>query len=163
VIIVEMLFNFPLIASLTAIFFAQFVKVPIQYIALKKLDWSLLTSTGGMPSSHSAAVTALTTGVGIDKGMDSSVFAVSLIFAIITMFDATGVRRQAGEQAAVLNKLVTDFNTFVSEAKNWQNKEEKQKQRKLKELLGHKPIEVFFGGLTGIFIALVLHLLFFQG
>jgi uncharacterized protein len=157
----DLLFNFPLIASLTAIFFAQFIKVPIQYIALKKLDWSLLTSTGGMPSSHSAAVTALTTGVGLETGMDSPIFAVALIFAIITMFDATGVRRQAGEQAAVLNKLVADFNTFVSEAKNWQNKEEKQKQRKLKELLGHKPVEVFFGGLTGILVALILDLLFF--
>ncbi|WP_409302476.1 divergent PAP2 family protein [Peribacillus sp. SCS-155] len=157
----ELLFNFPLIASLIAIFFAQFIKVPIQYIALKKLDWSLLTSTGGMPSSHSAAVTALTTGVGLETGMDSPVFAVALIFAIITMFDATGVRRQAGEQAAVLNKLVADFNTFVSEAKNWQNKEEKQKQRKLKELLGHKPVEVFFGGLTGILVALILDLLVF--
>lgn len=159
----EMLFNFPLVASLIAIFFAQFVKVPIQYIALKKLDWSLLTSTGGMPSSHSAAVTALATGVGIKSGMTSSVFAVAMVFAIITMFDASGVRRQAGEQAAVLNKLVADFNTFVSEAKKWQNKEESQKQRKLKELLGHKPIEVFFGGLTGIFIALFLHFFIFKG
>lgn len=79
------------------------------------------------------------------------------------MFDATGVRRQAGEQAAVLNRLVVDFNTFVSEAKTWQQKEEKQKQRKLKELLGHKPIEVFFGGLTGIFIALFLHFVLFEG
>ncbi|CAH0344627.1 divergent PAP2 family protein [Bacillus sp. CECT 9360] len=159
----EMFLNFSLVASLTAIFFAQFVKVPIQYIALRKLDWSLLTSTGGMPSSHSAAVTALATAVGLEAGMTSPVFAVALIFAIITMFDATGVRRQAGEQAAVLNKLVTDFNVFVSEAKKWQNKEEGQKQRKLKELLGHKPIEVFFGGLTGIFIALVLHFFIFKG
>ncbi|PLS15672.1 hypothetical protein CVD28_21145 [Bacillus sp. M6-12] len=158
----ELWFNFPLIASLTAIFFAQFVKVPIQYIAIRKLDWSLIHSTGGMPSSHSAAVTALATGVALESGFNSTVFAVATVFAIITMFDATGVRRQAGEQAAVLNKLVADFNTFVAEAKKWQKKEEKQKQRELKELLGHKPVEVFFGGLTGIILTLLLHFLLFQ-
>lgn len=156
------LWNFPIIASLTAIFFAQFVKVPIGYIATRRFDWSLLTSTGGMPSSHSAAVTSLATATALVSGLQSPIFAVATIFAIITMFDATGVRRQAGEQAAVLNKLVTDFQTFVNEAKQWQQQEEQQKQRKLKELLGHKPIEVFFGALTGIFIALLLHYFFIR-
>ncbi|MEH6943262.1 divergent PAP2 family protein [Bacillus sp. JJ722] len=151
--------NFPIIASLTAIFFAQFVKVPIGYIATRRFDWSLLTSTGGMPSSHSAAVTSLATAVAIESGLQSPIFAVATIFAIITMFDATGVRRQAGEQAAVLNKLVHDFQIFVQEAKHWQEQAEQEKQMKLKELLGHKPIEVFFGALTGIFIALLLHYL----
>lgn len=156
----ELLSNFPLWASLAAIFFAQFVKVPIQYIASRRLDWSLLTSTGGMPSSHSAAVTALSTGVALETGMDSAVFAVSALFAIITMFDATGVRRQAGEQAIVLNQLVTDFGKFVEEAKGWQDKPEQERRKELKELLGHKPIEVFFGGLSGILLTLLLHSLF---
>lgn len=151
--------NFPLLASLAAIFFAQFVKVPITYIVTKKVDWSLLTSTGGMPSSHSAAVTALSTAVGIETGLNSPIFAVSAIFAIITMFDATGVRRQAGEQAIVLNQLVNDFNKFVSDAKEWPQKPEQQKRKELKELLGHKPIEVFFGGLTGIALTLILDML----
>lgn len=155
----ELLTNFPLWASLAAIFFAQFVKVPIQYIATRRLDWSLLTSTGGMPSSHSAAVTALSTGVALETGMDSAVFAVSAVFAIITMFDASGVRRQAGEQAIVLNQLVTDFSRFAEEAKGWQDKPEQEKQKELKELLGHKPIEVFFGGLSGIALTLLLHYL----
>ncbi|AGX06022.1 MULTISPECIES: divergent PAP2 family protein [Bacillaceae] len=155
----DLLLNFPLWSALAAIFFAQFVKVPIQYIATRRLDWSLLTSTGGMPSSHSAAVTALSTGVALETGMDSAVFAVAAVFAIITMFDATGVRRQAGEQAIVLNQLVNDFNKFVEEAKVWQKKAEKEKQKELKELLGHKPIEVFFGGLTGIALTLVLDML----
>jgi uncharacterized protein len=149
--------NFPLWAALAAIFFAQFVKVPIQYIATRKLDWSLLTSTGGMPSSHSAAVTALSTGIAIEAGLDSALFAVSAVFAIITMFDATGVRRQAGEQAIVLNKLVADFNKFLEDAKTWPQKEEQEKRKELKELLGHKPIEVFFGGLTGVFLTLFLY------
>lgn len=118
----ELFLNFPLIAALIAIFFAQFIKVPIHFIAFRKVNWSLLNSTGGMPSSHSAAVSALTVAVGIETGMDSPVFAVAAIFAVITMFDATGVRRQAGEQAAVLNQLVTDFNTLVEQAKNWQKK-----------------------------------------
>ena len=155
----ELLTNFPLWASLAAIFFAQFVKVPIQYIATRKIDWSLLTSTGGMPSSHSAAVTALATGVALETGLDSAVFAVAAVFAIITMFDASGVRRQAGEQAIVLNQLVADFGRFAQEAKGWQNKPEQEKQKELKELLGHKPIEVFFGGLTGVALTLLLHYL----
>lgn len=152
----ELLYNFPLIASLAAIFFAQFVKVPITFFITKKIDWKLLTSTGGMPSSHSAAVTALSTGVALESGIGSPLFAVAAVFAIITMFDATGVRRQAGEQAIVLNQLVSDFNRFLSDAKGWQNKPEQQKRKELKELLGHKPIEVFFGGLTGIALTLIL-------
>ena len=156
----ELFYNFPLLSSLAAIFFAQFVKVPIQFIATKKWDWSLVTSTGGMPSSHSAAVTALSTGVALDHGLDSSIFAISAVFAIITMFDATGVRRHAGEQATVLNQLVLDFNRFVEEAKVWPQQAEKEKQKKLKELLGHQPIEVFFGGLTGIVLSLCLYFIF---
>ncbi|MCY8474816.1 divergent PAP2 family protein [Bacillus halotolerans] len=152
----ELFMNFPLISSLAAIIFAQVIKVPIQFIVSRKLDWSLVTSTGGMPSSHSAAVTALSTGVALEHGLGSSLFAVSAIFAVITMFDATGVRRHAGEQATVINKLVIDFNRFVNEAKDFPKAEEKEKQKKLKELLGHQPIEVFFGGLTGILLTLAL-------
>jgi uncharacterized protein len=153
----DLLTNFPLWASVAAIFFAQFVKVPIQYIATRRVDWSLLTSTGGMPSSHSAAVTALSTGVALEAGMNSPVFAVAAIFAVITMFDATGVRRQAGEQAIVLNQLVADFNRIIDDAKDWPKKPQREKRKELKELLGHKPIEVLFGGLTGIFLTLLLH------
>ncbi|MCY8931333.1 divergent PAP2 family protein [Bacillus atrophaeus] len=156
----ELFMNFPLLSSLAAIVFAQVVKVPIQFIVSRRLDWSLVTSTGGMPSSHSAAVTALSTGVALEHGLGSSLFAVSAIFAVITMFDATGVRRHAGEQATVINKLVIDFNRFVSEAKDFQKAEEKEKQKKLKELLGHQPIEVFFGGLTGILLTLMLNYFF---
>ncbi len=152
--------NFSLWAALTAIFFAQFVKVPIHLILLKKIDWSLIISTGGMPSSHSAAVSAVTTGVALEVGMNSPLFAVSAVFAIITMFDASGVRRQAGEQAAVLNQLVADFNLLVKDIKAWPQMEEKEKQKELKELLGHKPIEVFFGGLTGILLTLFLYYIF---
>ncbi len=123
--------NFPLWASLAAIFFAQFIKVPIQFIATKKFDWSLLTSTGGMPSSHSAAVTALSTGVALESGLDSPIFAVSAVFAIVTMFDASGVRRQAGKHATVLNQMGAEFNKLVQDAKTWQDLPEQEKRKEL--------------------------------
>ncbi|GAE94003.1 integral membrane protein [Gracilibacillus boraciitolerans JCM 21714] len=158
----ELFENFPLWVALIAITFAQFVKVPLHLIATKEFKPGLAFSTGGMPSSHSAAVTALSTGIGIEHGVTSGLFAVSCIFAIIIMFDATGIRRQAGgEQAILLNMLAKDFHRFVSEAKGWSKKGgEYEKQKELKELLGHQPIEVFFGGLTGIILAFLLFPLF---
>ncbi|MBU9712572.1 divergent PAP2 family protein [Evansella tamaricis] len=149
--------NFPLWAALFTIGFAQFIKVPLQYIATRKFDWTLLTSTGGMPSSHSGAVTALSTAIAIEEGLGSPFFAISAIFGVIVMFDATGVRRHAGEQATVLNSLVMDFNKLMEEMKSWPAKKEKEKRKELKELLGHQPIEVFFGGLLGIILSLILH------
>ncbi|MDG5788881.1 divergent PAP2 family protein [Evansella sp. AB-P1] len=153
----EFLTNFPLWAALFAIGFAQFIKVPLQYLATRRFDWTLITSTGGMPSSHSGAVTALSTAIALQEGLGSPFFAISAIFGIIVMFDATGVRRHAGEQATVLNRLVDDFNKLVEEMKTWPEKEEQEKRKELKELLGHQPIEVFFGGLLGIILTLVLH------
>ncbi|MEH7387462.1 divergent PAP2 family protein [Bacillus sp. JJ1521] len=155
----ELFTNFPLWAALAAIGFAQFVKVPLHFIVTKKVDWSLITSTGGMPSSHSAAVTALTTGIALEQGVGSPFFAISTVFAVIVMFDASGVRRHAGEQATVLNQLVADFQKFAEDAMLWQKLDGDRKRSELKELLGHKPIEVFFGGLTGILLTLVLHIL----
>jgi acid phosphatase family membrane protein YuiD len=152
--------NFPLVVALFAILFAQGIKVPIHFIATKEFKPGLAFSTGGMPSSHSAAVAAVTTGIGIEQGVSSGLFAVACIFSIIIMFDATGIRRQAGEQAILLNMLVKDFQYFIDEAKVWSKKAEYEKKQELKELLGHKPIEVFFGGLTGIFLALISYPLF---
>ena len=153
----ELFLNFPLTAALVAIVFAQVIKIPIKLIVAREFTPSLAFSTGGMPSSHSAAVTALTTGIGIVEGVTSPVFAVAFVFSIITMFDATGVRRHAGEHAVVLNQLIKDFQYFVDGARDWNKKEEYEKRQELKELLGHQPIEVFFGGLTGIGIAFLLY------
>ncbi|MFQ3544750.1 divergent PAP2 family protein [Halobacillus rhizosphaerae] len=153
----SLLHNFPLWASIAAIFFAQLVKIPIHFFASREFTPGLAFSTGGMPSSHSAAVTALATGVGIQEGFDSAIFAVACVFTIIVMFDSTGVRRQTGEQAIMLNILLKDFQRFVDEAKDWGNKEQFQRKAELKELLGHQPIEVFFGGVTGILLAFILH------
>lgn len=135
--------NFPLWAAFSAIIFAQFIKVPIKLIVARELSFKIAFSTGGMPSSHSAAVTALTTAIGIVEGVTSSIFALSCIFSVITMYDASGVRRQAGEHAAILNRIMKDFQNFFEEAKDWNKKKDKERREDLKELLGHEPIEVF--------------------
>lgn len=153
----SLLQNTPLLAALFAIFFAQFVKIPIHFLLTKKLDWKLMTSTGGMPSSHSAAVTALTTAIAFETGLGSPLFAVSAIFAVIVMFDATGIRYQAGQQALIINQMRVDFQTFVTEVKGWQQKDGQQKIMELKTLLGHKPSEVFAGAMTGILISIVIY------
>lgn len=114
-----------------------------------------------MPSSHSGAVTALATAIALEEGLGSPFFAIAAIFGIIVMFDATGVRWHAGEQATVVNQLVTDFNKLMEEMKAWPTKEEKDKQKELKELLGHQPIEVFFGGVLGIILTFILHAVVF--
>lgn len=153
----DYIFNFPLWSALIAIGIAQAVKVPLAYIATRKFDWTLFTSTGGMPSSHSAAVTALATGIALEEGINSPLFAIATIFGIIVMFDATGIRRHAGYHATVINQLVTDFNKLMHEVKEWPKKEETEKRKELKELLGHQPIEVFFGGLLGIILSFIFH------
>ncbi|WP_078555636.1 divergent PAP2 family protein [Bacillus alkalicellulosilyticus] len=153
----DLLTNFPLWVALFAIGFAQFIKVPLSFLATRKLDWTLLTSTGGMPSSHSAAVTALATAIALEEGLGSPLFAIATIFGVIVMFDATGIRRHAGYHATVLNQLVNDFNKLVEEVKTWPKKEEMEKREELKELLGHQPIEVFFGGILGIILSLTVH------
>ena len=153
----EILTNNPLMIALFAVIFAQIIKVPIQFIATRKIDFSLIFSTGGMPSSHSAAVSALTTAIAIEHGLDSPYFAISCVLSVIVMYDATGVRRHAGEHATVLNQLVKDFQRFIEEAKHWPKKGELERQKELKELLGHQPIEVFFGALTGVLLAIIYY------
>ncbi|WP_373893163.1 divergent PAP2 family protein [Virgibacillus natechei] len=152
----DLFLNFPLMAAVIAIIFAQVVKVPIRLLLSREFKPSLAFSSGGMPSSHSAAVTALTTGIGIVEGVTSIMFAVAFVFSIITMYDATGVRRHAGEQAVALNKLIKDFQYFIDGAKDWNKKAEYEKRQELKEILGHQPIEVFFGGISGVGIAFLL-------
>jgi acid phosphatase family membrane protein YuiD len=153
----EIFSNMPLMIALFAILFAQFVKIPIHYAVTRELKWSLFTSTGGMPSSHSAAVTSLTTAVGIEHGAGSTIFAVATMFAVITMYDATGVRFQAGQHALTINKLRRDLHLFMNETRNWNHKKEEEKIKELKTLLGHKPSEVFMGALTGIALAFTVY------
>lgn len=149
--------NYPLWSALIAIGAAQLIKIPLYYLIHRRWNWQLLFSSGGMPSSHSAAVTALATAIGIADGLDSHLFAISVVFAIIVMYDATGVRRQAGMHAVVINRLVREFNQFFESVKTMKDRTPPEKLTKLKELLGHQPIEVFVGAWFGILIAFVLH------
>lgn len=129
--------------SMFACFLAQFFK--IFTFKEKKIKISRIISSGGMPSSHSSFVTALATLVGVELGFDSMEFAVVAVFSMIIMYDASGVRRAVGKQATVLNQIIDDL----------QHKKHIE-QKKLKELVGHTPIEVLFGAILGIATALIL-------
>lgn len=123
---------------------AQIIKIIIDWIEFKKFDIALAVSSGGMPSSHSSFVTALSTTIGIQNGFDSSIFAVCFVISMVVMYDAAGVRRAAGKQAAVLNVLITNA-----------EKHGVKFDEKLKELLGHSPVEVAAGAVLGIVIAFI--------
>lgn len=138
------LHNEVITVSILAWFIAQFIKVVLVLIKEKKLNFRRFIETGGMPSSHSALVTALTITVAKIDGLQSTTFAISLVFALIVMYDASGVRRAAGKQAKALNRLIEEF--YV---------EKPRVDERLKELLGHTPTEVFIGAVLGAFVALL--------
>ncbi|MFC5649474.1 divergent PAP2 family protein [Paenibacillus solisilvae] len=144
--------NFPLISALIAIFIAQFIKVPIHYISRRTINIQLAFSTGGMPSSHSAAVAALATAVGMMDGFSSTTFAIALMVSIITMYDAAGIRRHAGMHASALNRMTKTISVL-------HNKE--QVDPSLKEMLGHRPIEVCAGASLGIAVSLIMKLMLY--
>ena len=134
--------------GLAGAFIAQFIKVITYLCTHRKINFKIFTTTGGMPSSHTAGVIALSTSVALIEGFDSIAFAVSIGFSLVIMQDAAGLRRAAGKTAATLNRLVDEF---------VQKNQEVKPYAVLKELLGHTPLEVFCGMLLGIFIALVVH------
>lgn len=139
-----------IISGLSAVFIAQLAKVFTFYFKTKKINFEYLSTTGGMPSSHSAGVSALTTSVGLIAGFDSLMFAVSGGYALVVMHDAAGVRKKAQDMAKMLNKIIKDF--YKSDLKT--------KSAQLKELLGHTPIEVFAGLILGVFDAVIIHQIF---
>lgn len=134
-------------AGILAAFLAQVIKFFIFTIKTKKINFKIFTTTGGMPSSHSAGVMGLSTAIGLIEGWDSIVFAISIGFALITMYDAAGVRRAAGKTAACLNRMMEDFYKHDVQAIGG----------KLKELLGHTPFEVIMGAIFGIVFAYLYH------
>ncbi|KAK4769673.1 hypothetical protein SAY87_030205 [Trapa incisa] len=134
------------LSGLLAWFTAQSSKVLLNFFLEKKLDLRIYFGCGGMPSSHSALCTALTTSVGLCHGMADSLFAVCLGFSLIVMYDAIGVRRHAGLQAEVLNVIIEDL--FQGHPIS---------RRKLRELLGHTPSQVLAGALIGIAVACFCH------
>ena len=137
-----------LMAGVAAAFFAQVIKFIIFTIQSGKINFKIFTTTGGMPSSHSAGVMGLATSVGLIEGFDSLVFSVAFGFALITMYDAAGVRRAAGKTAACLNRMMDDFYKHDVQAIGG----------KLKELLGHTPLEVIMGAIFGVLFACLLHI-----
>jgi acid phosphatase family membrane protein YuiD len=138
----EIMSNRILWISLLAWFTAQVLKVVFTIIFMKKLDLTRFVGAGGMPSSHSALVVSMATCIGNQEGFHSPIFSLSVAVALIVMYDAAGVRRAAGKQARVLNEIVS----MLQEHRGIT-------EEKLKELLGHTPIEVIAGALLGIFIA----------
>ena len=119
-----------------------------QYFRIGRWDLQRFVATGGMPSSHAASVAALSTSVGLENGFRSLLFGVTLYFSLVVMYDAAGLRRAAGRQATILNRLIEEH--FRSE----------QQTHRLMELLGHTPLEVFVGAILGVGSALIWYRIF---
>ncbi len=138
--------NYVFHSAALAWLFAQTIKVFLGVIREKRFNFMWFVGTGGMPSAHAAGVTALASSIGLYKGFNTPIFALALIFAIVVTFDAQGVRRASGQQAQILNKILDDI--------YWRKKIQEDR---LKELLGHTPIEVLMGVATGVFISLLCY------
>ena len=128
-------------------FCAQFYKVLSTLLFEGRFDITRFWDTGGMPSSHSATVTSMATSVGLIEGINSTSFAMAIIFSSVVMYDAAGIRQAAGKQAGVLNNLIEKLAHKI---------EEKLHDERLKELLGHTPFEVVIGGTLGVLAALFM-------
>ncbi|XWK86901.1 MAG: divergent PAP2 family protein [Phormidium sp.] len=139
----SLLENHILLVAVIASLIAQVTKLAIELGKNRKINIRVLVETGGMPSAHSALVTALATGVGLKMGWNSPDFAIAAIFAMIVMYDAAGVRQAAGKQARILNQIIDELfrehPTFNED--------------RLKELLGHTPFQVIVGSALGVTIA----------
>ncbi|HNZ02265.1 MAG TPA: divergent PAP2 family protein, partial [Anaerolineaceae bacterium] len=144
----ELVQNQVLIAALLGWFIAQTLKLPIHYFRYKRWSWALWFSAGGMPSSHSSLITATTLACGFYEGFDSPVFALAFAVSMVILYDAAGVRRQAGIHAQRINTLIEEI--FSGHPIS---------QERLKEVLGHTPREVLAGMGLGIAIAVVLKLI----
>jgi len=123
----------------------QAIKVFLGVIREKRFNFKWLTSTGGMPSSHAAGVSALATSCGMQMGFDSPLFGLAAVFALVTMFDAQGVRRSSGQQAVILNDILDSI---------WKGK---TKSSHIREFLGHTPLEVITGAGLGFLMAVIFY------
>ena len=136
-----------ILSAISANFLAQFYKFILFIIVNKQVNFKRLFQTGGMPSSHSAFMMAMTTSTGIISGFNSVAFAIALTISLVVMYDAAGLRRAVGRQASVLNQIVAEI---FSEHPHLSS-------QKFKELLGHTPVEVFIGALLGMAVAVWVH------
>ncbi len=142
-LIKELLENRIFITTVIAWVVVQTIKVTTAAIIKKRFDFRWLIGTGGMPSAHAAGATAMAIAAGIDLGFNSPIFTLAIVFALVTMFDAQGVRRSAGKQAEILNKIMDDM--------YWKGRIE---EKRLAEFLGHTPFQVIIGACFGVGIAL---------
>jgi uncharacterized protein len=142
--------------ALLSIGLAQGMKIPIHYLKEKEWRPELFFETGGMPSSHSAGVSSLTTFIALKRGVPTFDFALSLIYGLIVMYDAQGIRRQTGELTLKVNSL----DELIGQIKKEEGIEYKEESpHKLKEMLGHKPEEVLGGAMLGVVSGIIGHLL----
>jgi hypothetical protein len=142
----ELIHNRVLITAILAWVIGQFLKAPLDYFLNKRWNWNVMLSPGGFPSSHSALATSVTLSIGFQEGFGSSLFAMAFAFNMIVVYDAAGVRRQAGIHAQRINQMMKTF----FEGGHIPEKE-------LKEVLGHTPFEVIAGILLGILISLAVY------
>ena len=142
-----LLHNRILIAAVLALVVTQLTKGVVSLVREHRLNFRYITGAGGMPSSHAAFVTALATAVGRIDSLDSAAFAIAVVLAAIVMYDAAGVRRAVSIQARILNHMMEDY--FHKKG---------IQQEKLRELIGHTPIQVFVGAIIGLIIGMVITL-----
>ncbi|MBN2120601.1 MAG: divergent PAP2 family protein [Candidatus Omnitrophica bacterium] len=133
-------------ATLLSWFVAQAIKIILNVVRYRKFYFSWLITTGGMPSSHAASVSTLAASIGLHEGFSSSIFALSAIVALIAMFDAQTWRRSIGTQAKILNNIMDDVYAG-----------RKVEEEKLRELIGHTPVEVLVGCILGILVAFAFY------
>jgi hypothetical protein len=145
-IFIQIIKNKIFMTTLSAWVIAQTIKVTIGVIREKRFDFRWFTGTGGMPSSHAAGASCLTTAIGLANGFNSALFALAAAFAIVVMFDAQIIRRTTGRQARILNKITEDI--------YWRGR---IKEGRLRELIGHTPFEVLIGFLLGVLIAVIAY------
>lgn len=143
--------NAPLMAAFTAIGFTQVLKVPVHFLQYRHWDFHKIIDAGGMPSSHAAGVMALTTALGFIVGPKSPLFATAVVFTAIVMYDAGGIRRHAGEHAVLLNRIAMEF---AQSGLTLETSASEEGER-LKEILGHEPMEVVVGAVVGAVIGAV--------
>lgn len=141
----DLFHNYILLAGLIAWAIAQTVKIPLEYFQTKRWNWALLFRAGGMPSSHSALVTGVAHSIGLFLGFDQPLFALAATLAIIVVYDATGIRRQAGKHAEMINAMIDDLTSGHP-----------LKGEQLREVLGHTPMEAIAGVLLGLTIAYIM-------
>ena len=135
------------IACILSSLLAQILKLPLTFLITKKWDWSLIFGTGGMPSSHSAVVTAAAAGVGHYVGFDTPLFGLAFAVATVVIYDATNIRRQAGFHAQQINRIIQEL--FLGKVKPVEEFDE------LREVLGHSPAEALGGMILGILVSLL--------